>query len=73
MMRLESTVVCVKEDVEKSYMDKMLKDLKNMVWSSGCAPWYADHRGIITALSPYSLISFWRQTRKLDANDFNFY
>jgi len=73
MIRTESSVVCVKSSVERAFMEKMLADMKSTVWATNCGSWYADHRGVVTALSPYSLITSWRQCRKLNANDFDFY
>ncbi|OXA47564.1 baeyer-Villiger monooxygenase [Folsomia candida] len=72
MIERDSKVVCVKEFIEQGYMVEMMEDMKPMVWGTGCASWYADSRGVVTALSPYTLMTCWRHTRTLNENDFNF-
>jgi len=74
MMRRECTIVETKEWAEKQFMSQMLRSLDKTVWGANdCGSWYADERGVITALMPYSLVSYWSKTRKPDFNLLNMY
>ena len=73
MMRRGSKSVQPKIAVEKEYMTSLYDKLKNTVWAKGdCGTWYADARGNITALWPWNSTTFWRRTRTLDSNAFEF-
>lgn len=42
----------VRADVEKAYMDSVQEKFDGTVWKSGCASWYQDKQGNVTAIYP---------------------
>jgi len=73
MMKRGSKSVQPKKAVELEYMTALYDKLKNTVWTKGnCGAWYADARGNITALWPWNCTTYWRRTRTLNPNEFEF-
>ncbi|MGB3604916.1 flavin-containing monooxygenase [Gordonia sp. (in: high G+C Gram-positive bacteria)] len=57
----------VKHDVQDAYNSGLQRTLRNSVWvTGGCASWYKDHTGKITALWPGFTFSFRNATRSFD-------
>jgi len=73
MMRLEAKVFEPTEAAEKRFKDEVEEQMKKMVWGKvDCGSWYADHRGVVTTLWPFSCLNYWKKTRRVDFNDFSF-
>lgn len=63
MTKRNARVVTVKKSAEDEYMDSILTSMQSTVWgATSCGSWYADHRGVITALYPENLVSYFNRT-----------
>jgi len=61
------------KDKEIKYTANLYDKMKEMVWVKGnCDPWYADAKGNVTALWPWTCTAYWWKTRKLDVSAFEF-
>lgn len=66
-----SRVVDVRADVQSKYQRDIDNRLARSVWTaSGCASWYQDNNGKVTALWPGTTTEFRRRTSKLVSNDY---
>lgn len=66
-----NVVVDVKADVQSRYQQEIDDRLEKSVWTaSGCASWYQDNNGKVTALWPGTTSEFRRRTAKLAPSDY---
>jgi len=73
MMARGAKAVQPKKQIEKAYMDKLYNQMKDKVWAKGdCKAWYADAKGNVTAIWPWTCTTYWNSTRALDASAFEF-
>ncbi len=72
-MKRGSKTVIPRPEIEKEYMDNLYDEFKDTVWTKGnCGAWYADPKGNITALWPWTCTGYWKRTRTLDTAAFEF-
>lgn len=63
----------VRADAEQAFNDKLRKQQKGTVWTSGgCKSWYLDENGQNTTLWPGFTWQYWLKTRSVDFADFKF-
>ncbi len=62
----------VREDAERRYNEGIARDLKNMVWSSGCKSWYQAEDGTIPTLWPHSTATFRAMMARPSFEDYRF-
>lgn len=63
--------VDVREDVYRSYNDKVDAAHDRMVWThTGMDNWYRNSRGRVVAITPWRNDDFWRMTRRADLDDY---
>ncbi len=55
----------VKPQIQKAFNLKLQKQLKGMVWKTGCSSWYQDKDGHNFTIWPGSTLSYYWHTRKL--------
>ncbi|ODM93451.1 Baeyer-Villiger monooxygenase [Orchesella cincta] len=73
MSKRNARMVAVKKSAEDEYMASIMESMKTTVWGTyDCGSWYADHRGVITALWPESLISYYNRTKDVDFSHIDF-
>ncbi|CAL8069130.1 unnamed protein product [Orchesella dallaii] len=73
MSKRNASVVSIKKSAEDEYMDSILTSMKTTVWGTyDCGSWYADHRGVITALWPESLVSYYNRTKDVNFSHMEF-
>ncbi|ODM93447.1 Baeyer-Villiger monooxygenase [Orchesella cincta] len=71
--RRGASAISVKESVEKAYMLRHQRDMKNTVWSSNdCGSYYANSQNVITIVYPRSQIDYWLRTLKFNPDNFEF-
>ncbi|XP_037037233.1 FAD-binding monooxygenase ktnD-like [Bradysia coprophila] len=64
MRRRNATVINLKVEAEDEFMDKFKGYMKNKAWyKENCGSWFANSRGVRTALWSDNCINYWRQTR----------
>jgi len=74
MMRRNAKCVLLKKETEDSYMEEVKSAMEKTVWVTGnCGSWYADTKGRITALWPYTCYEYWKRTKNVDFNHFEFF
>jgi len=58
----------VREDVQRSYNERLQQRMKRTIWTTGgCASWYLDKHGNNTTLWPGFTFTFRQMTRRFDA------
>ena len=62
----------VRQNVQDTFNEKLQKEIKTTVWSSGCTSWYQREDGKNTTLWPSFTMRYWHETRRLHANDYAF-
>jgi len=62
----------VRAEVQHQFNAEVQEQLKGTVWTSGCQSWYQQADGKNTTLWPSSTIRFWRETRKVNGQDYTF-
>jgi len=71
-MKRNVRVIVPKKDIEIAFVRELENKMEEMVWANGnCDAWYADGKGNITAIWPWSSITFWWRTRKIDFSNFD--
>ncbi|QIS15533.1 flavin-containing monooxygenase [Nocardia arthritidis] len=60
----------VRADVERRYDDEIQRRLQHTAWT-GCASWYRNANGRVTANWPGTVTEYHRRTRKVDFADFH--
>jgi 4-hydroxyacetophenone monooxygenase len=61
----------VREEVYRSYNDKVDAAHERMVWThKGMDNWYRNSRGRVVAITPWRNDDFWRMTRQADLGDY---
>ena len=63
------SVLEVRRDVQRRFNDWIQRRSRDTVWLSGCDSWYLDE-GKNTTLWPSYTVEYWRQTRRLERDDF---
>ena len=72
-MHSKSHGLDVKQDAHERYNHWIDEGNGGMAWGqSGVNTWYKNASGKITQNWPFTLLEFWQQTRKPDAEDYNF-
>lgn len=66
----EPSFLDVKPDVQTRYNEQIQQQLLGTVWASGCQSWYLNKQGRNTTLWPSLTATYRKQTRQLDANDY---
>jgi len=73
MSKRNARTVAIKKSAEDEYMDSILTSMKTTVWGTyDCGSWYADHRGVVTALWPESLVSYYNRTKDVNFSHLEF-
>ncbi len=73
MMGRGSRSVSVLPSTEDKFMFDLGRQMKKLVWGNeDCGSWYADARGVVTALWPWNSTKYWRGTRRPDFSKFEF-
>ncbi len=73
MIKRNAKVVIVKKSAEDEYMNSIMTSMKSTVWgTTSCGSWYADHRGVITALWPENLVSYYNRTKEVNFDHLEF-
>lgn len=56
------------------YNEKLRDTLAGMVWSHPSVKnsWYRNEEGVVTILSPWRLVDYWKMTRRPDPTDYEF-
>ncbi len=73
MMARDARLLEVKESTEDEFKEGLDKQMEKTVWGQAkCGSWYANDKGIITTLWPWSCLNYWRKTRTVDFSKFNF-
>jgi len=54
------------------FNERIQRDLRGTVWSTGCRSWYQQADGRNFTIWPYSTWRYWLETRKVDAARYRF-
>jgi cation diffusion facilitator CzcD-associated flavoprotein CzcO len=60
----------VRPEAEAQFNQRVDEQIKGTVWNTGCASWYADQSGRISALWPDWTFAFRRQLAEFDAHNY---
>lgn len=72
MIARKANYFAVKPETELEYMTRMKEAMMKTVYGNfKCNSWFTDN-SVVTALYPKSCISYWRRTRRIDCNGFDF-
>jgi cation diffusion facilitator CzcD-associated flavoprotein CzcO len=72
MRRRGARTMDLRDDVQRAFNDRLQRDMRRSVWSTGCRSWYLSNSGKNTALWPGFTFSFRRLTRRVRAADYRF-
>jgi len=73
MRRRNAKTVTVKKSAEDEYMDNIQQSMKSTVWGvEPCGSWYANDKGVVTALWPESLVSYYNRIKNVDFDQLTF-
>jgi cation diffusion facilitator CzcD-associated flavoprotein CzcO len=73
MRKRGQTVMEVRADRQRKFVDEARRRLPGTVWESGCRSWYQDERtGESTAIWPGSVVAYQRRTRGVARKDYMF-
>ncbi|MCZ2109600.1 MAG: NAD(P)/FAD-dependent oxidoreductase [Dehalococcoidia bacterium] len=64
--------VDVKESAQRTFNDELQKEFDGTVWTTGCASWYQQADGKNIALWPSSTWRYWRETRDVAREAYEF-
>ena len=71
MRERELVALELRETVMDGWRRECEQGLAQTVWSTGCHSWYKNSAGRITNNWPYSTLTYWRRTRRLDLTDYH--
>jgi hypothetical protein len=63
-------LIRVTEQANRSYNEKIRKDLQQTVWAGDCQSWYKRPDGEIASLYPYNARTYLRDHQQLELQDF---
>lgn len=73
MIEQNAGAVEVRADVHDAYNDSVDEAHGRMIWSHrGMDTWYRNSNGRIVTNSPWRVVDYWKLTRKVDRDDFEF-
>ena len=73
MMKRDAKVAEPKLSSEDEFKEGLEKQMKKTVWGvSKCGSWYANDKGIITTIWPWTCLKYWSTTRTVDFTKYEF-
>jgi hypothetical protein len=64
--------LAVMPQVQARFNQRIQRDLRGTVWSTGCRSWYQQADGRNFTIWPYSTWRYWLETRRVDAAAYRF-
>lgn len=61
----------LRDDVMRAWREECEQGLARTVWASGCDSWYMNNAGRIVNNWPYSTLTYWWRTRRVDLSDYH--